>query len=400
MTVLIADSDLVTRTLLQKTLGGAGYEICTAATPGEAEAAFVAQPHINAVVVDGKVSTGFGGKLCTELRQRAGDRPVFVIMMIRREDGGDVRTALQNGANEVINKPVNSDELLARLANGLRVLEAEEALWTARAYLAAVMENLDVGVIITGADGRVAQANEALARVGGLPPEHIIGRERSHVFAHWQGKRQGNDAPFTAGRQDVDLPGRQRRVLRVTRAQSKLPWGEIRVELCHDASKEVLYDEFVEKSSQTDSVTGVLNRQGGETALRKALDRAQRHGEGLSVGALRLVNMPRADGPAGPALADTVLRSVAQTLVRMTRGTDEVVRWSAEGFLVVLHNASKTQADVVIKRLQKAVTALQIEGSPSLRLAVGITECNDQNSVDDVVHRAWEDLGPASALVA
>ena len=400
MTVLIADSDLVTRTLLEKTLGGAGYEICTASTPGEAEAAFVAQPHINAVVVDGKVSTGFGGKLCTALRQRAGDRPVFVIMMLRREDGGDVRTSLQNGANEVINKPVNSDELLARLSNGLRVLEAEEALWTARAYLAAVLENLDVGVIITGADGRVAQANEALARVGGLPPEHIIGRERSHVFAHWQGKRHANDAPFTAGREDVDLPGRQRRVLRVTRAQSKLPWGEIRVELCHDASKEVLYDEFVEKSSQTDLVTGVLNRQGGETALRKALDRAQRHGEGLSVGALRLVNMPRADGPAGPALADTVLRSVAQTLVRMTRGTDEVVRWSADGFLVVLHNASRTQADVVIKRLQKAVTALQVEGSPSLRLAVGITECNDQSNVDDVVHRAWEDLGPASALVA
>lgn len=400
MTVLIADSDLVTRTLVEKSLNGSGYELAIAATPQEALIAFVAQPQINAVVLDGRVSNGFGANLCKQLRQRAGDRPLFVVMMIRREDGSDVRAALDGGANEVINKPVNTDELAARLASGLRVLEAEEGLWTARAYLAALMENLDVGVIITGADGRVAQANEAISRVGGLPPEHIIGRERSHVFAHWQGKRQINDEAFAPGRQDIDLPGRQRRVLRVTKAQVQLPWGDIRIELCQDASKEVLYDEMLEKSSQLDPVTGVLNRQGAETALRKAIDRSSRHGEGLSVGALRLVNVPKADGPAGPALSDRVLRSVAQTLVRMTRGTDEVARWSADGFMVVLHNAAKTQADVVIKRLQKAVATLQIEGAPSLLLAVGITECSDQATVEDVVHRAWQNLGPASVLVA
>lgn len=398
MTVLIADSDLVTRTLLERSLGGLGYELAIAATPEEAQIALLAQPQINAIVVDGKSSTGFGTDLCTRLRQHAGERPLFVIMMIRREDGSDVRSALQNGANEVIHKPVNIDELTARLSNGLRVLEAEEGLWTARAYLAAVMENLDVGVIITGADGRVAQANEAISRVGGLPPEHIIGRERSHVFAHWQGKSPTKEDVFTPGRQDIDMPGRQRRVLRVTQAQAKLPWGEIRVELCQDASKEILYDEFVEKSSQQDPVTGVLNRQGGETALRKALDRSTRHGEGLSVGALRLLNMPTVDGPAGPALADRILRSVAQALVKMTRGTDEVARWSADGFLVVLHNAAKPQADIVIKRLQKGVAALQLEGAPSLLLAVGITECSDQTNVEDVVHRAWQNVGTATTL--
>ncbi|MDX2020056.1 MAG: diguanylate cyclase [Deltaproteobacteria bacterium] len=399
MTVLIADSDLITRTLLEKSLGGGGYDVAIAATPEEAELVLLGNTQINAVVVDGKVSGGFGTPLCSRLRQRAGERPLFVIMMIRREDGSDIRSALENGANEVINKPVNIDEMLARLANGLRMLEAEESLWTARAYLAAVMDNLDVGVIITGTDGRVAQANEAIARVGGVPPEHIIGRERSHVYAHWQGRDDRSASTFIPGREDVDLPGRQRRVLRVTRALSKLPWGEIRIELCQDASKEILYDEFVEKSSQTDPVTGVLNRQGGETALRKALDRSQRHSEGLSVGALRLANLPSTGGPAGPALVDKVLRQVAQLLVRLTRGTDEVARWSADGFIVVLHNAAKNQADVVIKRLQKAVTTLQVEGAPSLLLAVGITECDNAASVEEVIERAWASVGPATTFV-
>ncbi|MCG5056147.1 MAG: diguanylate cyclase [Myxococcales bacterium] len=394
MKILIADADLITRTLLDKALQQAGYEVTLAASAEEAELQLVADAQLAAVVLDGKASAGFGAPLCARLRHRAGERPLFVVMMLKREDGGDVRGALDSGANEVINKPVNVDELTTRLALGLRLAEAEEALWSTRAYLGALMDHLDVGVLITAPDGRVAQANEALARVGGAAPEHLLGRERNRVRMQWDA-RGVPPCDCEPGQEDVDLPGRQRRVLRVTRARVSLPWGGVRLELCQDVSKEVLYDEFMEKSSMLDAVTGVLNRRGGETALRKAMDRARRHGEGLSVGALRIDNLPSLDEPQGLALADALLRTAAQTLLRLTRATDEVVRWSSNAFIVVLHNAARAQAQLVMGRLLKSIAALKVEGAPPLRLSSGMSECDPaEASAEALVGRALQALAP------
>lgn len=392
MKILIADADLITRTLLDKALQQAGYEVTLAASAEEAELQLVADAQLAAVVLDGKASAGFGAPLCARLRHRVGERPLFVVMMLKREDGGDVRGALDSGANEVINKPVNVDELTTRLALGLRLAEAEEALWSTRAYLGALMDHLDVGVLITAPDGRVVQANEALARVGGAAPEHLLGRERNRVRMLWDG-RGLPPGDCESGQEDVDLPGRQRRVIRVTRARVSLPWGGVRLELCQDVSKEVLYDELMEKSSMLDAVTGVLNRRGGETALRKAMDRARRHGEGLSVGALRIDNLPSSS--EGLALADALLRTTAQTLLRLTRGTDEVVRWSNDAFVVVLHNAARAQAQLVMGRLLKSIAALKVDGAPALRLSSGMSECEPgEGSAEALVARALQTLAP------
>lgn len=393
MKILIADADLITRTLVERSLVQAGFDVVAVGGAVEAELTLLAQEDITTLVMDGRASAGFGPSFCQQIRLRLGERPLFIVMMLKRDEGTDVKAALESGANEVIGKPVNVDELGARVALGARLIEAETGLWSTRAYLAAVMDNLDVAVIITGPDGRVVQANEALARVGGVAPENIIGRDRDRVATHWEGKH-GERSDFVPGRQDIDLPGRQRRVLRVTKVNSNLPWGQVRVELCQDASKEVLYDELVEKSSSTDPTTGVLNRSGAETALAKSLDRSRRHGEGLSVGAVRVRGLPDANGPYGPARADRVLRNLAQLFVRLTRTTDEVGRWSDDGFVLVLHNAAPAQAQVVIKRLEGALSQLKLQDAPELEVFTGITGCEEaDHNVSEVVQRAFAAIG-------
>ena len=389
MKILIADADLITRTLVERSMVQAGFDVLSVSTAAETEMMLLADADITTLVMDGRTSGDFGPGLCQQIRVRIGERPLFVVMMVKRDEGSDVKTALDGGANEVIGKPVNIDELTTRVALGARLIEAETGLWAARAYLSAVMDNLDVAVIITGADGRVVQANEALARVGGVAPEHIIGRDRDRVNTHWQGKATVK-SDVARAREDIDLPGRHRRVLRLTQATSSLPWGQIRVELCQDASKEILYDELLEKSSSTDPATGVLNRAGTETALAKSLERARRHSEGLSVGAVRVRGLPAARGLYAPALADRVLRTLAQLLVRLTRNTDEVGRWSEDGFVLVLHNAAPTQAQVVIKRLEAAVGKLKLEEAPELVVTTGITGCEaTDDSVSALVERAF-----------
>lgn len=369
MKILIADADLITRTLVERSLGQAGYEVRTVATPAEAELTLLAEADITTLILDGRPSAGFGPPLCQQIRQRLGERPLFVLMMCRREDGIEPRAAIEGGANDVIAKPVNLDELGARVMGGVRLIEAETGLWAARAYLAGVMDNLDVAVIITGPDGRVVQANEALARVGGVAPEDMIGRDRTRVSTNWQ--RHVDNEPM-AGRHDIDLPGRQRRVLRVTKASLSLPWGQVCLELCQDASKEVLFDELMEKSASTDAVTGVLNHSGTEAALSRAWDRAKRHRESLSVASVRVHGLPPSHGPLGPAVAERVLRTLAQLFVRLTRSTDEVGRWLDDAFILVLHNAAPAQAEVVVRRLEKAFAALTFEGAPEVSISTGL----------------------------
>lgn len=387
MKILIADADLITRTLVERSLVQAGYDVAAAASAAETELTLVGDPDITTLIMDGRASVGFGPALCQQIRQRLGDRPLFVVMMCKREEV-DPRKAFDSGANEIVGKPVNVDELLSRVALGERLMEAESSLWATRAYLAAIMDNLDVGVIITAADGRVVQANEALARVGGVAPEDIIGRDRSRVMTHWQ-RHTEPAAGFVPGRTDVDLPGRQRRVLRVTNANLSLPWGQVRLELCQDASKEVLYDELVEKSACLDPITGVLDRNGISGALSRAAERARRHGEALSVAGVRVTGLPQADEPLAPAVRERCMRALAQRFVQLTRNTDEVGRWSEDGFVLVLHNAAPTQAQVVLARLQKAVAAMSFEGAPQVGITLGVSAWEETDRcAEDAVARA------------
>ncbi len=142
MRVLIADDDPVSRHLLLRTLEGFGYEVTSAADGAEAWRLFE-ERDFPLVVLD-RVMPGLDGIEVVRLI-RASERPgyVYVVLLAAEGERAEFLRGLEAGADDFMCKPLDRDEMRARLRSGERVLKLEAALVERNRLLAernAVME--------------------------------------------------------------------------------------------------------------------------------------------------------------------------------------------------------------------------------------------------------------------
>ena len=132
MKILIADDELMSRTLLQKTLECAGYEV-TAVENGRLAAdqlCPVDGPRL--ALLDWVMPELDGPGVCREVRKREGQSYVYMVLLTSKESKEDVVAGLESGADDYLTKPFDPEELKARLRTGLRILNLEGRLVEAR----------------------------------------------------------------------------------------------------------------------------------------------------------------------------------------------------------------------------------------------------------------------------
>jgi two-component system, cell cycle response regulator len=132
MKILIADDELMSRTLLQKTLERAGYEV-TAVENGRLAAdqlCPVDGPRL--ALLDWVMPELDGPGVCREVRKREGQSYVYMVLLTSKESKEDVVMGLESGADDYLTKPFDPEELKARLRTGLRILNLEDRLVEAR----------------------------------------------------------------------------------------------------------------------------------------------------------------------------------------------------------------------------------------------------------------------------
>ena len=101
----------------------------------------------------------------------------------------------------------------------------------------------------------------------------------------------------------------------------------------------------LESLSQSDELTGLLNRRGFQQAFRRALDLAQRHGEEGVLCLIDLDGFKLVNDTFGHAAGDMVLRRVADILRCFTRDSDLVARLGGDEFAALLVHAKADDAE-------------------------------------------------------
>jgi two-component system KDP operon response regulator KdpE len=114
--VLVVDDEPQFLRALATSLRGAGYDVATATTAGEALAAAGLQPP-DAVILDLLLPDGTGTEVCRQLRTWS-DAPIVLVSAVGDED--EKIAALDAGADDYVTKPFAIGELLARLRAVLR----------------------------------------------------------------------------------------------------------------------------------------------------------------------------------------------------------------------------------------------------------------------------------------
>jgi DNA-binding response OmpR family regulator len=86
------------------------------------------------------VMPGMSGlEVCRELRASRRTAGIYVILLTARNDAADIVSGLRAGADDYVTKPVQAEELRARVQLGCRIIELRAALKTEVGALAVAL---------------------------------------------------------------------------------------------------------------------------------------------------------------------------------------------------------------------------------------------------------------------
>lgn len=181
--VLIVDDDQTFSEFVRLVLEGAGYATLAAAT-GEDALRIASECFPIVVLLDIILPKLNGYEVCRRLREMLGDAVAIVFVSGARTDAVDVASGLLVGADDYIAKPIDPDELIARVGALSRRVRGgrSNGAETTRGLTPRELE-----VLQSLADGRnqrdIARLLSISPKTVGIHIEHILGKLDVHSRA-------------------------------------------------------------------------------------------------------------------------------------------------------------------------------------------------------------------------
>lgn len=125
--ILVVDDDLISQTILVKSLKKAGH-VTASANNGNEALEILEKQFYPIVITDWMMPEMDGLELCRVIRSKELQGYVYIILVTSKESRNDIVTGLKAGADDYLTKPFNKAELLARINTGIRILGLERSL--------------------------------------------------------------------------------------------------------------------------------------------------------------------------------------------------------------------------------------------------------------------------------
>jgi two-component system, cell cycle response regulator len=385
MRVLIAEDEPLARRLLRAQLEKYGHEVVTATDGAEALAALCAPDAPRLAVLDWNMPSLDGVDVCRQLRARANGAYTYVLLLTSRNERTDLVTGLESGANDFISKPVDGEVLRARVRVGERLLAMEGEIRRYGAYLAAVLAAIDSGIVLCDNLGRIVFANPAVMRMAGAEDAEAAGGTRATLLARFA---EGLTDPqaFVAGAAAAQLQAQRaqlanlelrlpaRRFVSWSGQPVALPGGDGWLDVFRDVTSEVELTGALAAAANTDHMTRLLNRRGGEQAIAREVARARRDRTALCFAMFDIDHFKRFNDNFGHAAGDRVLAEVTARIAGSVRAYDLPIRWGGEEVLVALPGTGLDEAVTVAQRVRVAVSETIVAGLPPVTVSAGVAE--------------------------
>ena len=126
MPIVIAEDDLVSRTLMSSLMEKWGFKAVITQDGHQAMAALRAEQGPALAILDWMMPGMDGLQVCRRVRES--EKMVYVIMLTSLGTKENIVEGLHAGADDYLIKPFDKNELLARIQVGLRILELHSTL--------------------------------------------------------------------------------------------------------------------------------------------------------------------------------------------------------------------------------------------------------------------------------
>jgi diguanylate cyclase (GGDEF)-like protein/PAS domain S-box-containing protein len=280
----------------------------------------------------------------------------------------------------------DADGRALRMVGGLIDLTETRQVAADLRLLRRAVESTNTGIVITEAPDNgqpIVYVNSGFEAITGYAAEDVLGLN----FRFLQGEE--SDQPGVAAIRNAIAEGKELRVtLKNFRKDGEVFWSDFHLSPLHDDSGKLThymgvitdvterhrYEEQLAHRATHDDLTGIANRQLVIDLLGHAINSARRRGGTVTVLFIDLDNFKLVNDTMGHAAGDAVLRSIAERLAALTRGTDTAGRFGGDEFILILEDEeSQSNVAQVIERVARTLSApIDIEGvSHSLTLSIG-----------------------------
>ena len=127
MRILIAEDDTTSRIILDEILTRLGHEVVAVTNGQEAWATFQQDP-VSLVISDWMMPDLNGLELCRRIRAESRPKYTYIILLTALEGKASYLEAMEAGADDFATKPLDSDQLHARLRVAERILGLQRDL--------------------------------------------------------------------------------------------------------------------------------------------------------------------------------------------------------------------------------------------------------------------------------
>ncbi len=152
-----------------------------------------------------------------------------------------------------------------------------------------------------------------------------------------------------------------------------------------------IQSELLKFQSFMDPLTEVFNRRSIDELAGRYISRAQRLSKPLVIMVIDIDRFKDANTRFGHLMGDFVLTEVSGILKGAVRGSDAVVRYGGDEFVVILADSNLFGADIVIGRLTKVLEDWNHAGPlPGFELtfSIGVAEWSENKNVDQLLNEA------------
>ncbi len=133
--ILIAEDDLVSRRLLETTLGKWGYRVIAVNDGLEALRVLQGEDAPSLAILDWMMPGMEGPEVCRRVRELPQRPYTYLVLLTARTQQGDLLRGLESGADGYLTKPFDAEELRARVHVGERIVTLQNNLLAAREEL-------------------------------------------------------------------------------------------------------------------------------------------------------------------------------------------------------------------------------------------------------------------------
>ncbi len=417
MKILVVEDDLVSRRILVRMIEKLGHTPQTASNGREALELIQKEPH-RVIISDWMMPEMDGVELCRRVRSQVAEYYVYFILCTAKDRREDRLEGMQAGADDFLTKPLDPDELIARLGVAQRILQMQDDLRRHADELEAIrdemaaqneelqetmscvsaanmrfsqlFDGLPVPAFTYDAEGRIREWNCAAEDLYGwtspkvferqiwevLVAEEDVETSKEIVARVFNGERLVNlERRHTAvdGRQidvllstfplrgvDGSITGAIAASVDVTernRLRRELEEQLRRADALNEELKAA--NAALAESARTDGLTGLRNHRYLISSLTEMFALSSREHMDLSFVMLDVDKFKDYNDTYGHPAGDEVLRTVAEILKANVRECDIAARYGGEEFAILLPGANVKESVHVAERLRAA-----IEGYP------------------------------------